>query len=476
MENQRVLLENGFHNFMALNSYIKEGIHKAEAEVDIFIERLPDSLGYAVFAGLRDVCEYLENLAFTSADIELFEGARELDSELFDYLKSFRFSGILKSVPEGSAVFAGEPIITLRAPLGEIALLESAILRIVRTQTLSATRLARLACAAHGLPVIDMGEGMLGADAALYAARGARIGGACATTHTLAGKKLGIPLVSVMPHSFVQSVGDEYTAFVKWLESSHSPAVLTLDTYDTLASGVENAVRAILAVRESRSLDVSVRIESGELIYLSKRVRERLCRAGLADSKIMATGELDEYKIRTLLKEGAPIDCFGVSKQAHLGFDVTCRLAALEENGVMTPKIKLGESFSKISLPGSKKLLRFFDKRTGKAIADEICLANEPVPNSRHTVFDPEAPWKAKELVNFEVREMLETVMEGGERKKILPPLDEIRERLALERATLSSSVERLDVGERYFVDLSEKLWTLRRRMTGAKRSAFFMR
>ena len=461
-----------FGDLKAVNYYIKEGTHTREAELDLYLKRLPENTGYAVFSGLEAVCGYLEKMRYGETEIEFLGSTGELDAELFDYLKDFRFSGTLRSVPEGSVVFAGEPIMTLRAPLAELLIVSAAIRQAVGGQSLVATRASRMTVASHGLPVI--------ADSALTAvpaARAAYIGGASATTCTLAAGELGIPLVSVMPHSFVQGCESEYAAFEGWLCGSAS-TVLTLDTFDTLSSGVRSAVRAILHLREKQCADVAVRITSGDLSYLATRVRETLDRAGLEDVRIMASGGLDEYKIRALLRDGAPIDCFGVGEGIFRGgsLDFECSLAALGEDGVMKPRIKLGDSARETTLPGAKKLLRFYDRRSGKAIADEVCLDGERVPTSRHTVFDPTATWKTKELVNFEVREMLETVMENGER--VLPPrpLREIRDYHARELDTLCSEVRRLDSPDNYYVDLSEKLWTLRRRMIGAKRSAFFVR
>ncbi len=471
-EKAKMSLYCDFGDLKAVNYYIKEGTQAREAELDLYLKRLPENTGYAVFSGLESVCEYLERMRYDESDIEFLGSTGEFGKELFDYLKDFRFSGTLKSVPEGSIVFAGEPIMTLRAPLAEVILVGAAIRQAVGSQSLVSTRASRMTVASHGLPVIDVG-----AHAAVSAARAAYIGGASATTCTPAAKLCDIPLASVMPHSFVQGCESEYGAFEGWIGGS-APTVLTLDTFDTLSSGIQSAVRAILRLREKQSADVAVRITSGDLPYLATRVREMLDRAGLEDVRIMASGGLDEYKIRALLRDGAPIDCFGVGEWIIYGgrFDVGYSLAALEEDGVMKPRIKLGDSARQTTLPGSKKLLRFFDKRTGKALVDEVCLDSERVPSSRHTVFDPTATWKTKELVNFEVRELLETVIENGVR--VLPPrtLREIRDYHARELDTLCSDVRRLDSPESYYVDLSEKLWTLRRRMIGAKRSAFFVR
>ncbi len=469
-----------FYELKAVNSYINEGVHTKTAELDLTFKRLPDGAGYAVFAGLEQVCEYLENLSFSDEDIDFLRSTGELDGRFLNYLKSFRFRGTVRSVAEGSVVFAGEPILTVRATLGEATLIETALLQIVSRQSLAATRASRAVSAARGLPIVDMGARYAhNADAAVYGARGAYIGGACATTCTCACRRFGIPLASVMPHSFVQSFGSEYEAFERWIEDSRCPTVLTLDTYDTVSSGADNAIRAIIESRKGKSSDANVRIDSGDMAYLSSRVREKLDRAGLESCKIMATGGLDEYKIRSLLRDGAPIDCFGAGDtlvSAASNLDAAYSLASIEDEGVMKPVIKLGESSRQTTLPGVKKLLRFYDMRSGKAIADEICLSDERVPTSRHTVFDPTATWKTKELVNFDVREMLETVIENGERVAPARELCDIRSFCARELDTLCTDVRRLDARDNYYVDLSEKLWTLRRRMIGAKRSAFFVR
>ncbi len=480
MDKTNISLSGEIYKFKTVNSYINAGIHTKMAEFDLYFRRLTDGFGYAVFSGLEQVCEYLESLRYGDAELDFLTGTGEFDRSLSDYLKNFRFSGTVKSVPEGSVVFAYEPVMTVRAPLAEAALIETALLQIIGCQTLAATRADRMVSAAHGLPVIEMSARRASnSTAAVFAARAAYIGGAAATTCTIAGQRLGIPLTSVMPHSFVQSFESEYAAFERWIEDSLGPTVLTLDTYDTVSSGTDNAIRAILASRARKSSDVSVRIDSGDIAYLSSRVREKLDRAGLESVKIMASGGLDEYKVRALLRDGAPIDCFGaggVITSCETALDTAYSLAALEEDGIMKPVIKLGESSRQTTLPGVKKLLRFYDRRSGKAIADEICLSDERVPTSRHTVFDPTATWKTKELVNFEVKEMLETVIENGERVVPARELREIRSYHARELDTLCSDIRKLDSPESYYVDLSEKLWTLRRRMIGAKRSAFFTR
>ena len=480
MDMKSMSLLGDFYEFKAVNSYINAGLHTSEAEFDLVLRKLPCDCGYAVFAGLEQVCEYLQSLCYDDSVIGFLKSTGEFDQGLFNYLKSVHFSGTLKSVPEGSVVFPGEPILTVRAPLAEAVLVETAILQIVNYQSLVATKSSRMVSAARGLPIIEMGARRANSsDSALYGARAAYIGGAASTTCTLAGNNFNIPCAAIMPHSFVQSFGGEYEAFEKWVSHSYGQVVLTLDTYDTISSGTDNAIYALLNLLKNQSVSTAVRIDSGDIAYLSAKVRQKLDRVGLEECKIMASGELNENKIRSLLNSGAPVDCFGVgealvSDTAALGG--VYKLAAVEEDGVMKPQIKLGESFRRVTLPGSKKLLRFYDRRTGRAIVDEVCLSEERLPRERHTVFDPHSTFKTKELVNFEVREMLEPAIVRGER--VLPKrnLRDIRAHCARELETLCSDVKRLDSPSEYYVDLSEKLWTLRRRMTGAKRSAFFLR
>ncbi len=479
MDKESMSLMGDFYEFKAVNSYINEGLHTREAEFDLFFRKIPDGGGYGVFAGLEQVCEFLENLRYDDSVIEFLESTGEFESGLFDYLKAFRFSGTLRSVPEGSVIFPGEPIMTVRAPLAEAVLIETAVLQIVNYQTLVATRASRMVNAAHGLAIIEMGARRAsGSDAALLGARAAYIGGSASTTCALAGKYFNIPVTAIMPHSFVQSYDGEYEAFEKWIAQSRGSVVLTLDTYDTLSGGTDNAIGAILHLTEKQNISAAVRIDSGDIAYLAAKIRQKLDRAGLEDCKIMATGELNESKIRSLLSAGAPVDCFGVGEaliSPAASFAGVYKLAALEDDGVMKPEIKLGESSRRVTLPGVKKLLRFYDRRTGKAIVDEVCLEDERVPRERHTVFDPHSTFKTKELVNFEVKEMLEPVIVNGERVFPTLSLGEIRSYCARELDTLCSDVRRLDSPSAYYVDLSEKLWTLRRRMIGVKRSAFFL-
>ncbi len=470
-----------FYEFVMCRGYMNTQKAGRYAYFDLFFRRVPDHGGFAIAAGLEQVCEYIDNLHFNKDDLDFLKDRGIDDEDFLSYLAAFRFTGDIFAVPEGTAVFPNEPILTVRAPIIEAQLIETALLLIINHQSLIATKASRMSYAAGGKPILELGARRAhGADAALYGARAAYIGGSHATSCTLAAKKYNIPHVGTMAHSWVQMFDCEYEAFCAYLKQNPHNATLLVDTYDTLGSGMPAASEAIRDVLLPRGITkAAVRLDSGDIEYLSKKAREMLDMAGLAECTITASNSLDEYKISRLCAAGAPIDAYGVGESLICAksdpvLGGVYKLAAIDEDGVNVPKIKLSENVSKISVPGAKKVLRFYDS-DGKAVADELLLSDEPVPFGKHTIFDPNATWKTKTLINYSVRELLVPIYINGERIYELPGVSSIKSYCEREKSTLWSEIRRLEFPHIYYVDLSERLWTLKRRMTGQRRSEFFI-
>lgn len=482
MNVQKLSMIADFYEFTMCRGYFSLGKADKYAYFDLYFRRVPDGGGYAIAAGLEQVCKYIDNLSFDNDDIDFLRERGICDEDFLSYLSNFRFSGDIFAVPEGTVVFPNEPILTVRAPIIEAQLIETALLLMINHHSLIATKASRIAHAASGKPILELGARRAhGADAALLGARAAYIGGSAATSCTLAAKLYGIPSVGTMAHSWIQMFECEYEAFCAHLRLNPYNATLLVDTYDTLGSGIPAACEAIRDVLLPRGITkAAVRLDSGDIEYLSKKSREMLDMAGLAECSITVSNSLDEYKISRLCSANVPIDSFGVGESLITAksspvFGGVYKLAAVEEGGVTVPKIKLSENVSKISVPGVKKVLRYYDS-DGKAVADELMLSDEPIPYGNHTIFDPEATWKTKTLMNYSVRELLVPIYIGGERIYELPDVRNIKSYCEREKATLWSEIRRLEGPHIYYVDLSERLWTLKRRMTGQRRSEFFLR
>ena len=481
MEINKLSMISDFYEFLMCRGYLNSGKSTRYAYFDLFFRRVPDKGGFAVAAGLEQICEYIDNLHFESDDIDFLRERGIDDEDFLNYLANFRFSGDIFAVPEGTVVFPNEPILTVRAPITEAQLIETALLLIINHQSLIATKASRMSYAAGTKPILEMGARRAHSpDAAVYGARAAYIGGSHATSCTLAAKRYNIPHVGTMAHSWVQMFDCEYEAFCAYLRQNPYNAILLVDTYDTLGSGIPAASEAIRDILLPRGITkAGVRLDSGDIEYLSKKARAMLDMSGLRECNITVSNSLDEYKIKSLCASGAPIDSYGVGEslicaKSEPVFGGVYKLAAIEEGGVCIPKIKLSESVGKISVPGAKKVLRYYNS-DGKAIADEILLSEETVPYGAHTIFDPEATWKTKTLVNYSVRELLVPIYINGERIYELPDVSSIKSYCEKEKSSLWSEIRRLESPHIYYVDLSERLWTLKRRMTGQRRSEFFI-
>ena len=428
------------------------------AYFDVFFRRVPDGGGYAITAGLEQIVHYIENLSFTEADIEFLRGKGIFSEEFLKYLADFKFTGDIWGVPEGSVIFPGEPILTVRAPVIQAQLVETYVLLSLNHQSLIATKASRMVRAAKGRPISEFGSRRAhGEDAAVYGARAAYIGGCTGTACTLSDKLYGVPA----------------GGFSTYCRLYPNNPTLLVDTYSVFGSGLPNAVKAIKDVLWPMGLKkCAIRIDSGDIAYLTKKARAYLDAQGLTDCKIIVSNALDEYLISELLAQEACIDGFGVGERlitakSDAVFGCVYKLAASEdENGVITPKIKVSENAAKITNPGFKKIYRLYSNETGKAEADLLMLRDESIDEDAPLeIFDPEYTWKRRVIENYTARELLVPIFKNGELVYNLPPLDEIRDHCARELATMWKEVLRFENPHEYYVDLSQKLWDLKHDM-----------
>lgn len=455
------------------NGYLENGKEREIAYFDMFFRTLPDSGGFAIMAGLEQLIEYIENLHFTEQDIRYLRGLERFSEPFLEYLESFRFTGDIWAVPEGTPIFPYEPIVTVRAPLMEAQFIETMLLLTINHQSLIATKANRIVRAAGGRSVVEFGSRRAqGYDAAVYGARAAFIGGCTGTACVLAGQKMGIPVSGTMAHSWIQTFDSELEAFRRYARLYPDDCTLLVDTYSVLSSGIPNAIRAFneeLVPRGYRPK--GVRIDSGDITYLSKKARKMLDEAGFPDCKIVASNSLDENIIRDILIQGAKVDIFGVGERLITAastpvFDGVYKLAALERDGKVIPKIKLSENIAKITTPGHKCVWRLFDRESGKAIADVISLAGEQIDDSKpFELFDPDHTWKRKIVENFVARKLQKPVFQHGMCVYRKPKLNEIADYCTRQVRTLWEEVLRFENPHRYYVDLSDALWRERQRL-----------
>ena len=455
------------------NGYLENGKEREIAYFDMFFRTLPDGGGFAIMAGLEQLIAYIENLRFTEQDIAYLRGLEMFSEPFLEYLKRFRFTGDIWAVPEGTPIFPGEPIVTVRAPLMEAQFIETMLLLTINHQSLIATKANRIVRAAGGRSVVEFGSRRAqGYDAAVHGARAAFIGGCTGTACVLAGSKMGIPVSGTMAHSWIQTFDSELEAFRQYARLYPEDCTLLVDTYSVLSSGIPNAIRAFneeLVPRGCRPK--GVRIDSGDITYLSKKARRMLDEAGFPDCKIVASNSLDENIIRDILIQGAKVDIFGVGERLITAasapvFDGVYKLAALEKGGEVIPKIKLSENTTKITTPGHKCLWRLFDRESGKAIADVITLAGEQIDDSKpFELFDPDHTWKRKTVGNFVARRLLRPVFQNGACVYRQPKLSEIKDYCARQVRTLWEEVLRFENPHRYYVDLSDALWRERQKL-----------
>lgn len=463
-----------FYEFTMSGGYFKSGLYKKITYFDVFFRSVPDGGGFAIAAGLEQIVEYIEQFHFSAEDIEYLRSKNCFDEDFLHYLLNFKFTGDIYAVPEGTPVFPNEPLLTIRAPAIEAQLIETYILLTINHQSLIATKANRMVRAAQGRTVLEFGSRRAqGTDGAVIGARAAYIGGCAGTACALSDEMYDVPASGTMAHSWIQMFDSEYQAFKSYCELYPNNAVLLVDTYNTLKSGIPNAIRAFKEVLWPKGLRAcGVRLDSGDISYLSKKARKMLDEAGLTECKIVASNSLDEYLICDLITQGAQIDIFGVgerlitSKSAPV-FGGVYKLAAVENaDGEIIPKIKVSENIGKITNPHFKKIYRYFDKDSGKALADELCLYNETILKKQpHTIFDPNAVWKTKTLTNFVVKELQIPVFKDGKRVYKLPSLKEIRLYCIEQVDTLWEEIKRFENPHTYYVDLSKPLWEIKQNL-----------
>lgn len=451
--------------------YFANGYTDRITYFDLFFRRCPDGGGFAIAAGLEQIVQYIQKLHFDPEDIAYLRERKCFNEDFLNYLANFKFTGDIWAVPEGTPIFPREPIITVRAPAIQAQLVETYLLLCVNHQSLIATKANRVVRAAEGRTVLEFGSRRAqGADAAILGARAAYIGGCHGTACTISDQLYGVHAGGTMAHAWVQMFDSEYEAFKAYVKMFPNNATLLVDTYNTLKSGVPNAIRAFNEVLKPMGITkCGIRLDSGDLAYLTREARKMLDEAGWTDCKISVSNSLDEYIIRDLLRQGAQIDMFGVGERLITAksepvFGGVYKLAAIEEpDGTVVPKIKISENVEKITNPHHKKLYRFYAKDTGKAIADYLTVYDEVVDDSKDmTIFDPDATWKTKKVYNFTARELQVPVFKGGELVYKLPSLEEIRSYCLAQVDTLWDEVKRFDNPQTYYVDLSQKLWDIK--------------
>ena len=474
MEKANLTMLTDFYEITMANGYFCTDMADDIACFDMFFRKIPDDGGYAIMAGLEQVIEYLENLKFTDADIAYLRKQQIFNEDFLNYLSDFKFTCDVWAVPEGTPIFPGEPIITVRGPVMQAQFVETMILLIVNHQSLIATKASRIVRAAAGRPVMEFGTRRAhGTAAAVYGARAAYIGGCAGTACTLSDRDFGIPALGTMAHSWVQMYEDEYEAFKKYAEIYPSNCVLLVDTYNVLKSGVPTAIRVF---KEMKPEKMGIRIDSGDIAYLTKKARKMLDDAGLEDCTIVVSNSLDEYLIRDVIMEGACIDSFGVGERLITSksepvFGGVYKLSALEKNGKLIPKIKISENVEKITNPGFKSVYRLFDKDRNRALADVIVLDGEEIPEgSEYEIFDPDAVWKRKKITNFYAKNLREQIFKDGKCVYESPSIDQIKEYCKQQLDAMWDEMKRFENPQNYYVDLSHDLWKLKHDMIAASK------
>ena len=460
-----------FYELTMAYGYFSEGYKDRITYFDVFYRQCPDGGGFAIAAGLEQIIDYIQELHFDPEDIEYLRGRKLFSEEFLTYLSNFKFSGDIWAVPEGTPIFPREPIMTVRAPAIEAQLIETFLLLSINHQSLIATKANRVVRAAEGRTVLEFGSRRAqGADAAILGARAAYIGGCHGTACTISDQLFGVKAGGTMAHAWVQMHDTEYEAFKTYAQMYQNNCTLLVDTYNTLKSGVPNAIRVFNEVLKPLGITkCGIRLDSGDMTYLSRKARQMLDEAGWTECQISVSNSLDEYIIQDILRQGAKIDLFGVGERLITAksepvFGGVYKLVAVEnEDGSVLPKIKISENVGKITTPHYKKLYRFFGRDTGKAIADYLCVYDETVDDSRDMeIFDPDATWKRKNVYNFEAKELQVPIFQGGELVYQCPALEDIRTYCLEQVDKLWDEVKRFDNPHTYYVDLSQKLWDVK--------------
>ncbi|MBQ2237468.1 MAG: nicotinate phosphoribosyltransferase [Clostridia bacterium] len=470
MDKRNLTMLMDLYELTMSNGIFNSELRDTETYFDMFFRRIPDNGGFAIMAGLEQLIEYFNNLHFDEDDISYLRGLNLFSDEFIDYLKDFKFSCDVWAVPEGTVIFPREPIVTVKGPAMQAFMVETMVLLTINHQSLIATKANRIVRAADGRPVMEFGARRAqGADAAYYGARAAIIGGCTGTSDVKTAKDFDVAASGTMAHSWVQLFDDEYTAFKTYAEKYPDSCLLLVDTYNVIKSGIPNAIKVFDEVlKPLGKRPKGIRIDSGDITYISKKARKMLDAAGYEDCKICVSNSLDEHLIRDMIYQGAKVDSYGVGERlitasSEAVFGGVYKLAAVEKNGEITPKIKISENAGKITLPGVKIPWRLYDNQTGKAIADVIALGDEKIDDSKpYEIFDPEHTWKRKTVTDFTAKKLQVKVMDRGTQVYNSPNVKEISEYRKDQVDSLWDEVTRFENPHTYYVDLSQKLWDLR--------------
>ena len=470
MNNTNYTLLCDFYELTMGNGYFLSEKRNETAYFDVFFRSIPDGGGFAIAAGLEQIIDYIKNLKFTEKDIEFLRSKGVFDEGFLSYLLDFKFTGDIYAIPEGTPIFPNEPILTVKAPAIEAQFIETFILLAINHQSLIATKANRIVRAAQGRPIAEFGSRRAqGSDGAILGARAAYIGGCAATACTISDRDYGIPATGTMAHSWVQMFDTEYEAFEAYCTLYPNNATLLVDTYDVLGSGVPNAIKAFKKILVPKGIrKFGVRIDSGDIAYLTKKIRKMMNEAGLPECKIVVSNSMDEHIIRDIIAQGAEVDSFGVGERLITAksepvFGGVYKLVAVEKNGEVIPKIKISENPEKITNPHFKKLYRLYDKASGKAQADLLCAHDEDFSGADELeLFDPNNTWKRKTFRNFEIRELQVPIFKNGECVYNPPAIADVRTYCLSQVDRLWDEVTRFENPHRYYVDLSQKLWDIK--------------
>lgn len=461
-----------FYEMTMGNGYLENGIGDKITYFDMFFRKIPDNGGYAIMAGLHQLIENICQLKFTDQDIEYIRSKKLFCEEFLDYLKNFQFQCDIWAIPEGTPIFPHEPIVTVKGPAIQTQFIETMILLTINHQSLIATKASRIVKAADGRPIMEFGSRRAqGYDGAILGARAAYIGGCAGTACTISDKELGIPAIGTMAHSWIQLFPTELDAFRAYAKVYPDSCTLLIDTYNVLKSGLPNAITVFKELSAKGHSPQGIRIDSGDITYLSKQCRKILNREGFTDCKIVVSNSLDEYIIRDVLLQGAKIDSFGVGERLVTSksepvFGGVYKLAAVENNGKIIPKIKLSENAVKISNPGYKEVWRLFDNESGMAIADVITLAGEIIDDSQpYVIFDPEHIYKRKSIVNFTAKKLQIPIFKAGICVYSSPDIKEIQNYCKQQLSLIWDEVKRFENPHEYYIDLSQKLYDVKNQL-----------
>jgi len=470
MDNRNLTMIMDLYELTMANGIFDSELANTTTYFDMFFRRIPDDGGFAIMAGIEQLMEYLNNLHFDNDDIDYLSGLNLFSEDFIDYLRDFKFSCDVWAVPEGTPIFPQEPIVTVKGSAMQCMMVETMLLLTINHQSLIATKANRIVRAAEGRPVMEFGARRAqGADAAYYGARAAIIGGCVGTSDIKTAKDYGVVASGTMAHSWVQLFPDEYTAFKTYAEKYPDSCLLLVDTYNVIHSGIPNAIKVFDEVlKPLGKRPLGVRIDSGDITYITKKVRQMLDDAGYPDCKICVSNSLDEYLIRDMIFQGAKVDSYGVGERlitasSEAVFGGVYKLSATEKDGVVTPKIKVSENTAKITLPGIKIPWRLYDRNTGMAIADVITLNYEKIDDTEpYEIFDPVYTWKRKTVTDFVAKKLQVKLFENGKQVYFSPSLKEISKLREQAVECLWDEVKRFEKPHNYYIDLSEDLWNLR--------------